>query len=47
MMPSRIWRIKQSASVDNTVLDLLNSSYATKTKFILDCFIIHSKKFPV
>ena len=37
----RIWRIKQisegvihPASVDNTLLDLLNSSYKTKAEFI-------------
>ena len=30
------------AEVDNTVRDLLNSSYPTKAEFI-DCFIIHSK----
>ena len=37
----RIWRIKQisegvihPASVDNTLLDLLNSSYPTKAEFI-------------
>ena len=29
-------------SVDNTLRDLLNSSYPTKAEFI-NCFIIHSK----
>ena len=28
--------------VDNTLLDLLNSSYTMKAEFI-NCFIIHSK----
>ena len=31
------------ASVDNTLQDLLNSSYPTKAEFINNCFIIHSK----
>ena len=35
-----------SASLDNTLLDLLNSSYPTKAQFII-CFIIHSKEFLV
>ena len=34
------------ASVDNTRLDLHNSSYPTKAEFN-NCFIIHSKHFPV
>ena len=56
MRLSRIWRIKQigegviyrgpKAEVDNTLQDLLNSSYPTKAEFI-NCFIIHSKKFLV
>ena len=32
--------------VDNTLQDLQNFSYPTKTKF-KDCFIIHSKYFPL
>ena len=35
-----------SASVDNTLLDLQNSSYPTKVEFN-NCFIIHSKYFPI
>ena len=48
MRLSGIWRIKQieegviSAEVDNTLRDLLNSSYPKKAEFI-NCFIIHSK----
>ena len=45
----RIRRIKQieegvihRGRVDNTLRDLLNSSYPTKAEFI-NCFIIHSK----
>ena len=48
MRLSRIWRILQvkegSASVDNTLRDLQNSSYPTKAEFT-NCFIIHSKYF--
>ena len=32
--------------MDNTLRDLQNSSYPTKAEFN-DCFIIHSKYFPV
>ena len=56
MRLSRIWRILQnkegvihrglSASVDNTLRDLQNSSYPTKAEFN-NCFVIHSKYFPV
>ena len=35
-----------SASVDNTLRDLQNSSYPTEAEFN-NCFIIHSKYFPV
>ena len=35
---------RPSASVDNILLDLQNSSYATKAEFN-NCFIIHSKHF--
>ena len=35
---------RPSASVDNTLLDLQNSSYPTKAEFN-NCFIIHSKYF--
>ena len=46
MRPSRISRIKQIeegvVEVDNTLRDLLNSSYPTKAEFI-NCFVIHSK----
>ena len=43
----RIWRMKPieegvMAEVDNTLGDLLNSSYPTKAEFI-NRFIIHSK----
>ena len=38
--------MKNSASVDNTLRDLQNSSYPTKAEFN-NCFIIHSKYFPV
>ena len=43
----RIWRIKPieegvMAEEDNTLRDLLNSSYPTKAEFI-NRFIIHSK----
>ena len=34
------------AEVDNTLRDLQNSSYLTKAEFN-NCFIIHSKYFPV
>ena len=37
---------RPSASVDITLLDLHNSSYPTKAEFN-NCFIIHSKYFPV
>ena len=37
---------RPKAEVDNTLLDLQNSSYPTKTEFN-NCFIIHSKYFPV
>ena len=43
----RSWRvltISASASVDNTLLDLQNSSYPTKAGFN-NCFITHSKYF--
>ena len=33
---------RPKASLDNTLLDLLNYSYPTRTEFI-NCFIIHSK----
>ena len=57
MRLSRIWRILQikeddihrsrpKAEVDNTLRDLQNSSYPTKAEFN-NCFIIHSKYFPV
>ena len=35
---------RPSASVDNILRDLQNSSYATKAEFN-NCFIIHSKYF--
>ena len=35
-----------SAEVDNTLRDLLNSSYPTKAEFI-NCFFVHSKYFLV
>ena len=34
------------AEVDNTLRDLQNSSYPTKAEFN-NCFIIHSKYFPI
>ena len=34
------------AEADNTLRDLHNSSDDTKAEFN-DCFIVHSKKFPV
>ena len=37
---------RPKAEVDNTLRDLQNSSYPTKAKFN-NCFIIHSKYFPV
>ena len=37
---------KPKAEVDNTLPDLHNSSYPTKAEFS-NCFIIHSKYFPV
>ena len=37
---------RPKAAVDNTLRDLQNSSYPTKAKFN-NCFIIHSKYFPV
>ena len=37
---------RPSASVDNTLRDLQNSSYPTKAEFN-NCFMIHSKYFPV
>ena len=33
---------RPKAKVDNTLIDLQNSSYPTKAEFI-NCFIIHSK----
>ena len=36
---------RTSASVDNTLRDLQNSSYPTKAEFNINCFIIHSKYF--
>ena len=39
-------RSRRVAEVDNTLRDLLNSSYPKKTGFI-NCFIIHSKEFLV
>ena len=38
--------LSTEAEVDNTLRDLLNSSYPTKAEFI-NCFIIHSKYFLV
>ena len=35
-----------TAEVDNTLQDLQSSSYPTKAEFD-NCFIIHSKYFPV
>ena len=46
MRLSRIWRILQIKEGDNTLRDLQNSSCPTKAKFN-NCFIIHSKYFPV
>ena len=37
---------RPKAEVDDTLRDLQNSSYPTKAKFN-NCFIIHSKYFPV
>ena len=37
---------RPKADVDNTLRDLQNSSYPTKAEFN-NCFIIHSKYFPV
>ena len=37
---------RPKAEVDNTLRDLQNSSYPLKAKFN-NCFIIHSKYFPV
>ena len=37
---------RPKAEVDNTLRDLLNSSYPTKAEFN-NCFVIHSKYFPV
>ena len=37
---------RSSASADNTLLDLQNSSYPTKAKFN-NCFIVNSKYFPI
>ena len=37
---------RPKAEVDNTLLDLQNSSYPTKAEFN-NCSIIHSKYFPV
>ena len=37
---------RPKAKVDNTIRDLQNSSYPTKAEFN-NCFIIHSKYFPV
>ena len=42
MRQSRMWRIKQieeGVIVDNTLRDLLYSSYPTKAEFI-NCFVI-------
>ena len=38
--------LRPKAEVDNTLRDLQNSSYPTKAEFN-NCFIIHSKYFPV
>ena len=38
--------LQPSASVDNILWDLQNSSYPTKAEFT-NCFIIHSEFFPV
>ena len=37
---------RPKAEVDNTIRDLQNSSYPTKAEFD-NCFIIHSKYFPI
>ena len=37
---------RTKAKVDNTLRDLQNSSYPIKAKFN-NCFIIHSKCFPI
>ena len=37
---------RPKAEVDNTLRDLQNSSYPTKAEFN-NCFIIHSKYFPI
>ena len=37
---------RPKAEVDNTLRDLQNSSYPSKVEFI-NCFVIHSKYFPV
>ena len=37
---------KPKAKLDNTLRDLQNSSYPTKAEFN-NCFVIHSKYFPV
>ena len=37
---------RPKAEVDITLQDLVNSSYPTKAEFS-NCFIIHSKYFPV
>ena len=44
----RIMEIEENvtASTDNTLRYLYNSSYDTKAEFN-NCFIIHSKEFPV
>ena len=42
----RCYPQRPKAEVDNTLRDLQNSSYPTKAEFN-NCFIIHSKYFPV
>ena len=42
----RCYPQRSKAEVDNTLRDLQNSSYPTKAEFN-NCFIIHSKHFPV
>ena len=42
----RCYPERPKAEVDNTLQDLQKSSYPTKTEFN-NCFIIHSKDFPV
>ena len=37
---------RPKAEVDNTLRDMQNSSYPTKAEFN-NCFVIHSKYFPV